>query len=78
MRLLELADAAGGDPGEGGSRGRVEVPLKPDLHESILAAAKLYAEVGGLRNRVGERFLDEYRRAAAGEGQTVARVVLGA
>ena len=58
-------------------RRRVEVPLKPDLHESIRAVAKPCAEVGSFGNRVGEWFLDEHRRAAADEGQTVARVILG-
>jgi hypothetical protein len=54
------------------------VPLEPDLHESIRAVAKPSAEIGRFGNRVGERFLDEHRRAAADEGQAVARVVLGA
>ena len=42
------------------------------------AVAKSAAEVGGLLNRVGERFFDEHGRAVADERQAVARVVLGA
>ena len=71
MRPLE--SQVQGDQGRG-----VEVPLKPDLHESIRAVAEPSAEVGGFGDRVGDRFLDEHRRAAADEGQTVARVVLRA
>ena len=66
------------DPGQGGPGRRVEVPLKPDLHEAIRAVAKPSAEIGGLDNRVGKRFLDQHRRTVADEGQTVARVVLRA
>ena len=57
---------------------RIEMPLEADLHQPIRAVAKPSAEVGRFGNRVGERFLDEHRRAGADEGQTVARVVPGA
>ena len=78
MRLLERADAAAREPVQGDQGRGVEVPLKPDLHESIRPLAKSSAEFGGFGNRVGDRFLDKHWRAKADEGQTVARVVLRA